>query len=262
MKAAIETAYRESSHGGALPPCCDVEQTCMMINGLVVPPELLAILDTMNKAYRSELLVQAEEHRIVPDGYTRDGIGRLVPNALIAEKTRIENDLVNEAHLLMAAMQAAAVHFRTHVHLEADALVSMRICDAGGSKAAQEPGRVSLNNLDCTRRLQIDRRATKSFTPEIAAAKERVMDYIAKKGKGADQFIISLAKKAFLTSDDGDISVSKVNDLLSVPCDDPEWLDIKKQVKEALRADGVKTYTRLYARSDTNAKLALREVKI
>jgi hypothetical protein len=234
----------------------------LMLNGVTVPNGLLEIFAAMTAGYRREQIAQAEERRIVPTGYTRDGKGRFVPDELIAQRDRIESDLVDEAHLLMAAMSAGADYFRGHVHIEADCLVSMAICDAGGSKAAQEPGKVTLNNLDCTRRLQIDRRATKSFTPEVAAARERVMHYFAKKGKGADQFILELAKKAFLATDTGEISVSKVNDLLSVPCNDPEWIDIKQQVRDAMRADGLKTYTRLYARKTTNDKFNLCEVKI
>jgi len=270
VKASIEKSHGDTHvaviGAGAENACARVKlqegYPGLVIHGNPVPGNMLRFFEAMTLAFYGERNRQREERRVVPEGYTRDYKGRLVPDALIADKDKVESDLVDEAHQLMAALGAAVDCFRTHVHVEADALVSMRICDAGGSKVAQEPGRVSINNLDNTRRITIDRRATMSFSPEIAAAKELVMDFVDRMGEGANAFIMSLAKKAFMTSDDGEISVSKVNDLLSTPCDEPEWIDIKKSVKAAMRSNGVKTYTRLYHRPDTNAKFTLREVKI
>ena len=88
--------------------------------------------------------------------------GHLIPNA---DKRLLENALINESHCLMAAMSAGADMIRMHIHSEADALCSMRIIDAGGSELLpQEPGKVSLRNMDGTRQVQIDRRATMSLS--------------------------------------------------------------------------------------------------
>jgi len=262
VKAVIESNIGKGA-SGALPPGCDYEQMCMMVNGVMVVPELLPLIQAIASAYNEESENQSKEIENVPAGFTRNEKGHLIPDEQLEEKDVLENALINKSHCLMAAMKAGADTVRIHIHSEADALCSMRIIDAGGSdKSTQEPGQVTLHNMEGTRKLQIDRRATMSLSPEAHAAKELVMKCIKKRAGNVDKLLLDLVSAAWKTNSDGDISVSKVSALFGITCRDIDWMAAMDAIRAAMRGNGVKTYTRLYKRASPNDKWILVEAKV
>jgi hypothetical protein len=254
-----EAILAERSGGnGVLPPSCTVQVGSDQSFNI-----MQMLFAVMWQSFCDEQDAQAKEVESIPEGFTRNEKGHLIPNDQIADKELMENALINESHCLMAAMTAGADLIRLHIHSEADALCSMRICDAGGSdKLAQEPGKVTLRNMDGTRNVQIDRRATMSLSPEARVAKDKVMKCIDRRSGNVDKLLLALVNAAWKTNEAGDISVSKVSALFAVPCRDEDWLVAMDAIKAAMRGTGVKTYTRLYARPDANAKWQLREAKV
>lgn len=262
MQATIESAHRKGA-SAVLPPGSNVEQICTMIDGVMVAPQLVPLLQTIAMAYNHEQANQAKEIEEVPEGFTRNEKGHLVPNDQLEDKDLLENSLVNESHCLMAAMKAGTDTVRIHIHSESEALCSMRVRDAGGSEnSTQEPGKVTLRNMDSTRNIQIDRRATMSLSPEAHAAKELVMECIKKRAGNVDKLLLDLVNAAWKTNDAGDISVSKVSALFSIPCRDDDWLEAMDAIKAAMRGNGIKIYTRLYKRVTANEKWELIEAKV
>lgn len=259
MKAKIEEAMRAEVDWQPLHPGCDV----LIIDGKAVPAVMTQLFADMTSAYHAEAEAQAAEVAGVPEGFTRNEKGHLIPDVQIPEKDILENALINESHCLMAAMVAGSDLIRLHIHGEADALCTMRIHDAGGSEILpQEPGKVTLRNLDGTRQVQIDRRTMMSLSPEAAVAKEMVMECIKRRSKDVDKLLIALVDAAWKTNEAGDISVSKVSALFSVPCRDDDWLEAMDAIKAAMRGTGIKTYTRLYSRPTANDKWVLVEAKV
>ena len=206
---------------------------------------------------------QLAEIADVPTGYTRNQRGHLIPDIQIETKELMENTLINDSHCYMAAMAAGADMLRLHIHGEAEALCSMRIIDAGGSEiGAQDIGKVTLRNMDATRQVQIDRRATMSLSPEAHAAKELVMACIDNRSGNVDQLLLDLVAASWQTNSDGDLSISKVSMLFTVKCRDEDWLAAMDAIRAAMVANGVKTYTRLYRRPSANDKWQLIEAKV
>lgn len=259
MKAKIEEAMRAEVDWQPLHPGCDV----LIIDGKAVPAVMTQLFADMTSAYHAEAEAQAAEVAGVPEGFTRNEKGHLIPNVQIEDKRLLENALINESHCLMAAMSAGADMIRMHIHSEADALCSMRIIDAGGSELLpQEPGKVSLRNMDGTRQVQIDRRATMSLSPEAAVAQEMVMACVERRSKDVDKLLLSMVDAAWKTNADGDLSVSKVSALFSLPCRDADWLEAMDAIRASMRGTGIKTYTRLYSRPTANDKWVLIEAKV
>lgn len=246
MKAMVETAHTET---------VPVETH---VDGFMT-----RLFGAMEDGYFAEMDSQLAEIQDVPEGYTRNQKGHLIPDVQIEEKELLENALINESHCLMAAMAVAADMVRLHIHGEAEALCSMRIVDAGGSElGAQDIGKVTLRNMDGTRQVQIDRRATMSLSAEAHAAKELVMECIKRRSGNVDKLLLALVDAAWKTNEVGDISVSKVSALFAVPCRDDDWLEAMDAIKAAMVGNGVKTYTRLYRRPSANDKWVLIEAKV
>lgn len=256
MKALVETAH-EISKGAVVP------KGCVVTIGYSTPQFLQKVFNAMEMAYHAERNAQLEEVKDVPEGYTRNQKGHLIPDIQIEEKELLENALINDSHCLMAAMATAADAVRLHIHGEAEALCSMRIIDAGGSElGAADIGKVTLRNMDGTRQVQIDRRATMSLSAEAHAAKELVMECIKRRSGNVDKLLLALVDAAWKTNEVGDISVSKVSALFAVPCRDDDWLAAMDAIRAAMVGNGVKTYTRLYKRPSANDKWVLIEAKV
>lgn len=268
MKAMIETAHLTGTRYEVLPKGSDVERTCVMVNGKLetkssTPEFLQKLFAAMVAAYEAERAAQLAGIKDVPTGYTRNQKGHLIPDIQIEAKELMENALINDSHCHMAAMAAGADIVRLHIHSEAEALCSMRIIDAGGSEiGALDVGKVTLRNMDGTRQVQIDRRATMSLSAEAHAAKELVMECIKSRSGNVDKLLLALVDAAWKTNEVGDISVSKVSALFAVPCRDLDWLTAMDAIRAAMVGNGVKTYTRLYKRPSANDKWLLIEAKV
>ena len=130
------------------------------------------MVQTMAQAYDAKR-EQIEKGDVgMPVGYVRNAKGWLIPLTATKDKDILEDRYVLDMHLLMAAVSAASKIMRMITFTEAEALVSMIVGDAGGNGLlASDRGKVTLQSLDATRRVTLDRRETVAFGPEVAAAR-------------------------------------------------------------------------------------------
>lgn len=220
------------------------------------------LFEIMGQAYDAKLGQMRRDAVGVPEGYARNAKGWLLPMSAMKEKDVLEDRFVREMHLLLAAVSAACRHLRLSAYSEADALVSMIVGDAGGDGEASRQGKVTLQSLDATRRVTVDRRETVAFGPEVFAAKEQVMACVHNWSGGANQYLINLALLAFQTNANGDLSLSKVASLWRYKCDDTAWQKAMEALKDSLRATGSTTYLRFHERQSPDGAWALVDAKV
>ena len=70
------------------------------------------------------------------------------------------------------------------------------------------------------------------------------MACVERRSKDVDKLLLSMVDAAWKTNADGDLSVSKVSALFSLPCRDADWLEAMDAIRASMRGTGIKTYTR------------------
>lgn len=217
------------------------DKEILTINGKPINPELIPVIEAMADGHTSECKKQAADYESIQEGFMRNSKGWMIPLEQVEEKEIIEHELIDKSHRIMAAMQSAS---------NAVSLYPYR------------SGRI-MHHADMRRwRIREVRRATMSLSPEAHAAKELVMECIKRRSDNVDKLLLSLVDAAWKTDESGELSVSKVSSLFSVPCRDDDWVEAMDAVRAAMRGNGIKTYTRIYHRSTPNAKWELVEAKV
>jgi hypothetical protein len=220
------------------------------------------MVQTMAQAYDAKREQMRKGDSGVPAGYVRNAKGWLMPEGAAKSKDLLEDRYVRDMHLLMASVAAASKLMRLIAYSDAEALVSMIVGDAGGDGGAPSQGKVTLQSLDATRRVTLDRRETVSFGPEVAAARDKVMACVRKWSDGANANLVSLAMAAFAPNGSGDLSVGKVAALWRIECQDEEWQQAMAALKESLRATGTSTYIRFHERQSPDGAWALVDARV
>lgn len=187
----------------------------------------------------------------VPEGYAKDAMGRLVPVSMVPEYIRQRDALVLELvdkftaenQRLKDLKQRALEDVAAHVQL---------VAEKYGAKVGGDKGNVQLVSYDGLRKLTRVRAARVVVTEGIQAAEQLITDLLAEWTEDAKQELRVLVDRAFRRNKAGEISVSRMLDLVSVEIEDERWIQATNAIREALQAEGSVTYIRAYQRDRTD----------
>lgn len=183
----------------------------------------------------------------VPEGYMKDGIGRLVPIERVSEIDKLKNQVASDlAQQAIAISKQLALFKRTALDDVRD-LVQIA-AEKYGSKIGGIKGNVSVVSYDGRYKITRTLSETVEFGLEVEAAKALFDEYIEHALDGAPAAAVELIKIAFRTKRDGKLRTSELLRLLSYEIDHPLWHKACAALRDSMTSSGVTVYIRVYER--------------
>lgn len=190
-------------------------------------------------------------HIEIPKGWLRNAAGNLVHESEIRDqdklRDRVVTDLVKEALALNESLKAMKVKALADI----DDLISIA-GEKYDMKIGGPKGNVSLFSFDGRYKIQRVFADRITYTEEMEVAKSKVFECINGWGQNAHEqahkHLFTLATNAFRLNGNGEISISRVTEMMRADIDDPEWQKAMQAVKDSLIVCGSAVYIRVYER--------------
>lgn len=187
----------------------------------------------------------------IPAGWVRNATGNLVHETEISEQDKLRDRVV---------MDIAAVALRLNTELKAlkeKALADIDdlITIAGekyNMKLGGPKGNVSLLSFDGSFKLKRIHQDSVGYTEAMEVAKAKVFECISRWGQtvheDAHKHLFTLATRAFRPTRSGEISISRVTEMLGAEINDPDWQMAKQAVMGSLIVNGKAVYIQVQQR--------------
>lgn len=194
-----------------------------------------------------DLQEKKEQQDIIPDGYMKDGKGRLTPIDLVSDIDKLRNDTVQRIVARAQALQAEMRQVKTETLSDIQAFVELS-SERYGVEVGGVKGNVQLMSFDGKYRVQRNIADYIVFDERLQVAKELIDNCIHRWSEGARSEIRALVQDAFQTDKTGNISTSRVLGLRRLDITDPEWKQAMQAISDSIQITGSKTYIRIYQR--------------
>ncbi|MDT4835680.1 hypothetical protein FQZ97_693540 [compost metagenome] len=191
-------------------------------------------------------MAEAQEIQI-PAGWVRNAVGNLVHESEIREQDKLRDRVVTDI-----ATKAIALH-EALTALKKQALddIADLITIAGEKydmKLGGPKGNISILSFDGRYKVQRIFSDRISYTEEMEVAKAKVFECIRSWGEESNKHLLTLATNAFRLNRQGEISISRVTEMMRAEIDDPEWKKAMEAVKDSLIVSGSAVYIRVQER--------------
>jgi hypothetical protein len=185
----------------------------------------------------------------LPPGYLKDSKGRLVPETMVKDHEKLEDQTVRTIILFAAELAAQIARFKGHTFEDVATFVDVLAEKYGQTKRGLDgKGNLTLSTYDGTQRVQIRIADHFDFGPGLQVAKSMVDDCLRKWSADARPELKTLVTEAFKTDKTGQVSREGVFALLRMEIADPDWQAAMEALRESIRIAGSKTYLRLQQR--------------
>jgi len=114
-------------------------------------------------------------------------------------------------------------------------------------------GNVTLTSFDGRYRVQRVSADRITYTEEMEVAKAKVFECIRSWSDESNKHLVTIATNAFRLNRQGEISVSRVAEMMRIEIDDPEWKKAMEAVKDSLAVSGKAIYVRVQERMKDGA---------
>ena len=189
----------------------------------------------------------------VPEGYMRDGRGRLVPNPMVKPIDKLRDEVVNGIFGRCVEMNEALETFKRVVLNEILTFCELSAEQYGASIGGVK-GNIQLTSFDGSIKIQVAVNESIDFGEQIIAAKALIDDCLADWTANGPDEVKVLVQDAF-DSKDGRLSSKKIMGLRKFNFDDPRWKQAMEAISDAVIVVGSKNYLRVYHRNEDNGKM-------
>lgn len=190
--------------------------------------------------------MQAQQIQI-PEGWVRNAVGGLVHETEIREQDKLRDrvviDIATEALSLSEKLKA----LKAKALADIDDLISIA-GEKYDMKLGGPKGNVTLTSFDGSLRLQRVSADRITYTEEMEVAKAKVFECIRSWSDESNKHLVTIATNAFRLNRQGEISVSRVAEMMRIEIDDPEWKKAMEAVKDSLAVSGKAIYVRVQVR--------------
>lgn len=184
----------------------------------------------------------------VPSGYMRDALGRLVPESIVSDKDKMEDELVRELVSKAQAVQQSIKEFRTYAFQNVDAFIAV-VADKFGATLGGRKGNVQLDTFDRELRIQVQVSERVAFGEEIEAARALIEACLQDWTKGSPDELKALIQEAFQKDKAGALNAGRILSLRNLDIKEPRWIKAMQAINEALQVSSSKRLIRLYQRN-------------
>lgn len=183
----------------------------------------------------------------VPDGYMKDGQGRLVPESMVKAIDRGRDDLAKEIVTKAKALAEKIAVFKNGAMEDIQAFIDLS-SEKYGVKAGGAKGNVTLLSFDGRYKIQraMDEKVT--FDERLQIAKKLIDECIHEWAEGSRAEIRTLINDAFNVDKKGKLNVNRILGLRRLDIQDGKWQRAMTAIGESLQVTGSKAYIRIYER--------------
>lgn len=192
-------------------------------------------------------MTTAEKQNTVPDGYLKDGQGRLVPIETIRPQDILENDFVLALFKKAQDLNEQLAAFRQLAFDDTDAFVTL-LREKYQVKKGGTKGNATFVSFDGMTKIQISNADFLSFGVELQIAKDLIDECIKEWGAGSDAHIVALVNHAFRVDKQGKVNKDDILGLRKIDIKDEKWLRAMDAISDSIRVTRSKRYVRFYRR--------------
>ena len=189
-----------------------------------------------------------------PDGYRPDAKGRLVPERLVREEDKLEDQTVRRIVAFGVDLADQVARFRAHCYADVAALLDLLTEKYGGGRRPGRRGNYSITSFDGRLRVVVQVQDRVAFGPQLQAARRLINECITEWAEGTRAEIRALVQLAFEPDKIGNVNREAVFRLRRLDIDDERWRGAQRAIDDSIRIDGTRAYLRLYWRSDPEAR--------
>lgn len=195
-------------------------------------------------------MAEAQEIQI-PAGWVRNAAGNLVHESEISEQDKLRDQVVMGIATVAQRLNSELKDLKEKALAEIDDLITIA-GEKYDMKLGGPKGNVSLLSFDGRFKLKRIHQDSITYTEEMEVAKAKVFECISRWGQtvheDAHKHLFTLATRAFRPTRSGEISISRVTDMLRAEINDPDWKKAKQAVQDSLIVNGKAVYIQVQER--------------
>ena len=183
----------------------------------------------------------------IPDGYRKDSIGRLVPEAVVKEIDKLRDDLVGDLVRRARDTSGALYAFKTRAFEEIESFVELSAAEYGQAYGGAK-GNISLLSYDG--RYKIQRAVAEHFVfdERLQVAKDLIDACINDWTDKSRPEIQMLINDAFQVDRKGNVNAKRIMSLRKFDIEDERWNKAMAAINDSLTVSGSRVYLRVYER--------------
>ncbi|MGD9638351.1 MAG: DUF3164 family protein [Alphaproteobacteria bacterium] len=195
------------------------------------------------------------ENKEIPEGCMKDAKGRFVPENLVKDVDKLEDQLVRKIMSFAFELNAQISRFKGHSFEDIGAFMDI-LADKYGVKRGGKKGNLSLSTFDGEMKVAVQVAEHLEFGNELQIAKQLVDECISKWAEGSNDKIRALVEHAFQTDKEGKINREALFALRRLQIDDEDWKRAMEALTDSIRVVGSKQYMRFYFRKSSEEKFS------
>lgn len=184
------------------------------------------------------------------EGYMKDAKGRLVPERLVKDTDRLEDQLVEKCLGYADELSAQIARFKGHTFDDVAAFMDLLAQKYGQAKGGKK-GNVTFTSFDGRAKVQVAVQDHIDFGPELQVAKQLIDACIEEWAADSREEIHALVNHAFEVDKPGQVNREALFALRKIDIDDERWRQAQAAITDSIRITGSKTYVRFYRRPTT-----------
>ncbi|ANK79413.1 MAG: sulfate transporter [Rhizobiales bacterium NRL2] len=183
----------------------------------------------------------------IPAGFIMDAKGRLVPEDMVKDHERLEDQTVRKILGYAEELNAQIARFRGHTFDDVATFMDL-LSEKYGVTRGGKKGNVTLTTFDGCMKVSVQVQDSLTFGPELQVAKELFDACISAWSEGADAKIRTLVDHAFQVDKEGRINREALFGLRRLEIDDDGWRQAIAALNDSIRIQGSREYVRFYKR--------------
>lgn len=189
----------------------------------------------------------------IPAGWLRNAAGNLVHESEISEQDKLRDSVVMAIASVALRLNSELKALKDKALSDIDDLITIA-GEKYDMKLGGPKGNISLLSFDGSFKLKRIHQDSIGYTEEMEVAKAKVFECISRWGQtvheDAHKHLFTLATRAFRPTKGGEISISRVMDMLRAEINDPDWKKAKQAVQDSLIVNGKAVYIQVQQRGE------------
>lgn len=183
----------------------------------------------------------------LPEGYTTDARGRLVPESMVKPIDQLRDQTINGVIKSAKKLQDHMKAFKAEAFADVATFVKTSL-EQYDVKVGGDKGNVTLITFDGRYKIIRAVQENVRFDERLQAAKELIDECLRDWTADSNDYVKALVIDAFKVDQAGNVRTGSVLGLRRVAINDPKWLRAMQAIADSVCVAGSKTYIRLYER--------------
>ncbi|MDP1617313.1 DUF3164 family protein [Phenylobacterium sp.] len=204
----------------------------------------------MIEAQTQERAVPTPTAPVVPvngQDYMHDVRGNLVPVAAIKTTDLLMDEVVRKIHAYATDLSDQIKRFKEHTSDDVYGFLALLAQEYGLVRGGIK-GNVMLQSFDGLLRVTVQTAERVTFGPELQQAKALVDECLVEWASTSGPEIQAIVQDAFNVDKQGEVSPTRLFQLLRLKSEDPRWLRAMQAITDSIRPLGTKEYFRFHRR--------------